>query len=389
LKESSERPYDPGMARRDLDLVLLRLDVLAAVGEHKEVVALARRRAPKLRGVVDARLVGDLLLQLAAGEHRLGELDAALEHVAEVLSITERGGAHRLRCRAKRLCGQIYEQKGQYDRSVRYFRDALELARTIGDEMEEENARSALAFRHLQLGEVQVASEEFAQLLEGAKRRGERLRISRYVNAMGILCHESGDLAGAEANYREMIDLAKPAGDRRSVAIVLCNIGVLRRDQQRYHDALNLYEKAARILTDIDDVESLAYLRIVQSQTLLDKGDDEKALIRSREAVDLAERAGAALRLSEARICECLARARTGDAEAAVDDLVDALAKVRDVNANRTMLYGLMALAEVYILAGDNVRAQQIVDEGMGRARRTSYTRLLSRFEELNQRAGA
>jgi serine/threonine protein kinase/tetratricopeptide (TPR) repeat protein len=389
MEQSAGRSYDPRMARRDLDLVLLRLDVLSAVGEHKECISLATRRIPRLRGVVDMRLIGEVLLRQAAAERRVGDLDDALAHISEVLSITDRGGAHPLRCRAKRLCGQIYEQKGQFDLSQRYFRDALELARTIGDELEEENARSALAFRHLQLGEMTTAEEEFGLLLADAKRRGERLRISRYVNAMGMLAHEAGDLGLAERNYREMIDLAKPAGDRRSVALGLCNIGVIRRDQQRHTDALNLCQKAARILGDIDDIELLAYVRIVESQTLLDVARDDEALHRAREALQHAERAGAALRLYEARICEGLARARAGEPLEAIPQIKTSLEAARDINANRSMLYGLIALAEAHIIAGDNSRAQQILDEGMGRARRTGYSRFLDRFEELSARASA
>lgn len=389
LSESQGRPFDPSMARRDVDLVLLRLDVLAAIGEHKECVALARRRLPRLRGAIDPRLVGEVLLRLASSERVLGELDGALEHVGEALRITERGGAHSLRCRAKSLCGHIYEQRGQYEHSQRYFSDALELARAIGDELEEEHARSALAGRGLETGDLETAERAFKRLLDVAEARGERLRISKYVNALGIIAHERAEYDKAEAAYRRMIELAKPAGDRRGVAVGLGNIGVVRRDEGRYQDALHLVSKAARILRDIDDVESFSYVRIVEAQILLDKGDDARALEQSEEAKDLADKASSALRKAEALICRGLARARLGDVEEARGDVREGLDTARAVNANRVVLWGLLAAAEVEQLAGDVAAAQRLTDEGLGRARRTAYTRFIRRFEALAPKVAA
>jgi predicted ATPase/tRNA A-37 threonylcarbamoyl transferase component Bud32 len=388
VHESARAPYDPLMARRDLDLVLLRLDVLSAVGEHKECVSLARRRVPRLRGAVDSRLVGEVVLRLAGSERVLGDVDEALGHVGEVLSITERGGAHSLRCRAKYLCGQVYEHKGDYDKSQRYFRDALELARTIGDELEEQNARSALAARHLEAGELVIAEAELKKLLSQARARGERLGISRYVNALGIAAHERGEFDEAEGAYREMIDLAKPAGDRRSVALGLVNIAVVRRDQSRTADALGLCQKAGRILLDIDDVELLSYVHIVEAQALLDKGDDGLALETAATALELAKRAGAAMREVEARFCLEHAKARLGDPEAA-SRLEKALESARAVNSNRLVLHGLHSLAEAELFHNRGSAAQRVLDEGLGRARRTGYARFVRRFETLAARIAA
>ena len=81
----------------------------------------------------------------ANAETHLGHTDKALLLITEVLRVTERGGAYQLGCRAKRLCGAIYERRGQPDRGLRYIMEAMELARAIGDESEEQAARMAMA----------------------------------------------------------------------------------------------------------------------------------------------------------------------------------------------------------------------------------------------------
>ena len=385
-QSSDGRARDAQLAKCDAELVLLRLDVLAAVGEHKECAALAKRRLAKMRGHVDPRTIGEILLRLAGSERSLGELDAAVEHVGEVLGITERGGAHALRCRAKSLCGQIYEQRGQFERSERYYNDALELARAIGDELEEERARSAIAGRRLLAGDLQAARRDFESLLASAQARGEKLRITGYVNSLGIIAHEAGQYDEAEVAYRRMIELAKPAGDRRSVATGLGNIGVVRRDQERYDDALSLCAKAARVLSEIEAVEQLGYVRIVEAQILLEKGDDAGAAKKAQEAVDLAEKSGASLRVAEARICRGLAVARRGDARRGLDDVHAGLEAARAVGANRVVLYGILAESEAKMIDGAAGEAAALLREGLQRARATGFQRFVFKYEAAQRR---
>ncbi len=396
------RAVDPRLARADVELVLLRLDVLSAVNEHKECVTLARRRLPRMQGVIDGKLVAEVLLRLAASERVLGELDTALEHTGQVLSRTERGGSHGLRCRAKSLCGQIYEQRGQFELAERYFHDALELARTIGDEVEEERARWAIAARHLTAGSLDDAARDFEQLLAQANQRGEKLRVTQYVNALGIVAHEQARYDDAEAAYRRMIELARPAGDRRSLANALNNIAVVRRDQGRFDDALGLTTKAARILADLDQVEHLSYVRIVESQILLDraialpagdgvaqtqKSDNLDALKKADEALDLALKANAALKVAEAALCRGLALCRKGDV-AGREDIARGMQSGRALNANRVALFGLLCDVEASMLFGDQTQASSSLNEGLVRARRTRFLRFEQKLRSTAARLG-
>jgi serine/threonine protein kinase/tetratricopeptide (TPR) repeat protein len=391
-KGKANGPRDGRLARADIELVLLRLDVLAAVNEHRECVSLAQRRLPKMEGVVDGVLVAEMLLRLAGSERILGDLDGALAHTGQVLSRTERGGSHALRCRAKGLCGHIYEQRGDFDLAERYFTDALELAHTIGDELEEERARWAIASRRLTTGALEEASREFQQLLASATARGEKLRISQYVAALGTVALERGQHDDAESAYRRMIELAKPAGDRRSLAMALKNIAILRGDQGAFDDALVLCSKAARILSDLDQVETMAALRIVESQILLDRAVAEKrpadnadALKRADEALDLALKANAALKVAEAALCRGLAMCRKGDVVGR-DDIERGLKTTFQVNANRIALFGLICDIETLATGGDNAAAERSLRLGLERAQRTGFLRFTRKFESLAAR---
>ncbi|MCC7070085.1 MAG: protein kinase [Deltaproteobacteria bacterium] len=387
------QPSDVRLQRCDVELVLLRLDVLAAVNVHTECVDLARRRLPRMRTLVDARLVSETLLRLASSERVLGDLDEALTHVGEVLAMTERGGNHALRCRAKSLCGSIYEQRGQFELAARYYSDALELARSIGDELEEERARFAIAQRRLTSGDLVHAKEDFERLLKSAEGRGEKLRIISYVNSLGIIAHEEGRYEDAELSYRRMFELAKPTGDRRSLAIAHGNIGVVRRDQGRFADALGQCERAAKILKELNQLDVLAYVRIVESQTLLDRallqgsdGDNAAAREKADEAFDLAEKASAALRLAEASICRGQALVRLGNVDEGRADIERGLDAARSLGANRVLLFGLGAHAEARALTGDLEGARADWRDAFDRAKGTGFLRFVKRLADLKEK---
>lgn len=394
-KQAEERgdARDPRLLRVDVELVLLRLDVLSAVNEHRECVTLAQRRLPRMQGSIDGGLVAELLLRMASSERVLGELDSALEHTAQVLSRTERGGSHGLRCRAKALCGAIYDQRGNFALAERYYNDALELAHTIGDEIEEERARWAIAARRLSVGDLDEAQREFEQLLQAATARGEKLRITNFVNSLGVVAHERNELPVAENAYRRMIELAKPAGDRRSLANALANIAVVRRDVGDHDDALVLLGKAARILNDLDQVEQLAYLHIVESQVYLERAvsdhakptDNADALRTADEALTIATTANAAMRIAEAAMCRGLAMVRLGQREGR-DEIARGLRTATSLNVNRLMLFG--ALCEVETLATSNAVDDAVVtlQSALARAQRTGFVRFEKKLRALQER---
>jgi predicted ATPase/tRNA A-37 threonylcarbamoyl transferase component Bud32 len=384
MRECAPQADDADVARRDADLVLLRLDVLAAFGEHKECVSLATRRMPKMRSVLDARMVAEVLLRLASSEHAIGDLDDAYTHALEALSITERANSPSLRCRVKSLCGVIYAQRGQFDHAERYWKDAVDLARTIGDENEEERARSALAGRRLDVGDLAAAEHDFRLLLEGARSRGERVRVASYVNALAVIAHERGQYDDAERSYRESIHLAKPTGNRRIIGIGLLNLASVFRDRRRFDDALFFARRAWRMLESIDDREIVAAVRIVESQIELELGKADEALRLAEDAFDVAERTGSVSKLAEASICRGLANLKLRDVEGGRADIERGVQAARELDLNRILLVGMAALVEVHAREGERGEALLVLNDARRRARDTGFVRSLERLDRLD-----
>ncbi|MCP4500200.1 MAG: protein kinase [Deltaproteobacteria bacterium] len=355
------------IVRLSADLVLLRVDVLAAIGEHRECVALLKRRLKDLAPHLGPTRRGELLLRLSENEHTLGDLDSSLEHVREVLGLTERGGSRALRCQAKSLCGQIYAHRGEFSLSDRYFNEALELARTVGDMHEAERATAALARRRLETGDLSYARKAFLALADDAKKLGKQMAYCRYLTVHGIIALELGRPDEAEKALKHVVKLTKSTGDRRAIGYAMLHLSSVYFSQGKPQPADKLLNKGDRIFEEINDVSAQSQLRLVQCRAALENQDAVKAEALATDAFNLAERAGSAMNLAEASICEGFSLALKGQDGA--EPIERGLTAARELESLRLILLGLRARAVLRKSLGDDDGARTDLQEGLRKAK--------------------
>jgi len=368
------------------DLVMLRLDVLASAGEHRECVALARRRLEDLGHHLDTTRRAELLLRLSDNERAVGELDDGLEHARQVLALTERGGLRHLRCQAKNLCGMIYARRGEFSLSDRYFQEALELARTVGHANEAEIARAALARRRLETGDLAHARKSFRALADDAKKHGQQLAYCRYLTTLGIIAEEQCRFDDADKALLKALKLGKSASDRRGMGGALLHFGSLRLHQQKFDDCRTMLSKAERIFDDLAAPGATSQVQLVMCRLALDEGTPKEAARLAQSAFTLAEKAGSAVRLAEASIIEGYADELLGeDGSAAIER---GLTAAQDLDSLRVSLLGLRARAYAKQRAGDVAGAKADLHDGMVRARAVGARLQLKLLEQAAQELG-
>lgn len=368
LENLDKSPSGRAMAHRDVELVLLRLEVLAAIGEHREVVGLARRRLPKL----DARTRGfqraEIVLRLAEGERVLGELDAALGHIADVLEATTEPAAAALRCRAMRVNAEILLQKGAVTESTTLFAEALALAEQSKNRAEAVRAKAALARRDLDAGRFAKAERAFRAALD-PRENASGPRAAAAHRALGDIALMRGQLAAAEKAYRAAIAEAKPAADRVGVAHGLAGVGLVRHAQTRYRDARGLLAKAGRIFEDIGDMHGLAGVRVAQAGALLAEGAVERALKRADEAGRLGREAGSKLRSAQADLMAARAHLDADKVRVARRHLSRAMVFARKSGLFDVQMFATEVRGIATALDGDKSAALERLQAAIKRAR--------------------
>ena len=76
-----------------------------------------------------------------------------------------------------------------------------------------------------------------------------------------------------------------------------------------------------------------------------------------------------------------LADARLGHHNVGLDNIRDGLEEALKFDVNRLVLFGMQAEAEATLLSGDLTKALDLIDQALGRARQTEFSRLAMLIE--------
>ena len=365
----------PRDSARAAEALRLRLEALSTLGQAQDADKLCRERRPYLSGRVEPRLYAEILFHEAAAATTLGDVDRALGLIRDVLHVTERGGAHRLRCRAKLLCGTLYQRRGQPDRGLRYHMEALELARTIGAQGEEQSARMAVGSRRLETGNMDSARRDVNHVLHHAQIRGERLRACQCMVLMGVISQETGDAADAEVGFRKARELALAVGHRQLVALTTWHLAGLSQDEGRLEDAEQGYEEARKAWTSAGAAAQVVLSDLSMAHTHLQAGQTARAAAEAARAHTAATHLSHSALMAEALITRGLCSVQAGNTAAGMADLQGGLSMARSQELNRVILLGLWYLGQARAHLGDQAGALDALEEGTARAERTGFVR--------------
>jgi adenylate cyclase len=135
--------------------------------------------------------------------------------------------------------------------------------------------------------------------VELADRTGDRhLRAAvRSAGSYAYLC--AGDFAGFEAALDELLELVGDDGSVGAGIILgspiawgLMGKGMVRREQGRYEEAEELFDRALRLTIEEDDPETASWVRSNQAGLLAIRGDIEGGLAVARRNCELTDRLG-------------------------------------------------------------------------------------------------
>jgi tetratricopeptide (TPR) repeat protein len=257
------------------------------VREAADMLTTAHHAFLKLGDRTAANIV---LSNVAVVRLALGEIDAAEEAAQEALIHARRSEDLGLICTQLNSLGSVQNRRGNLEPSLRLHRRELLVAGQIRVD----------SMRYLALGNLAITR----------MRMGHR---------------------PAERLLRLAIALNSRIGRPSSVAEATSSLGVLRRRQGRFAEAIEHHRAAMDITERLADRRLIAHMRIEFGDTLLDAGDLDGAAVLFREAVELARVSQA--RLEEARGLVGLAAAlAAADPAAAARHRDRAEAMFRDMN---------------------------------------------------------
>jgi len=241
-------------------------------------------------------------LRLARGwaNETLAEFQRAHEDFTAALEQARVIDDHRSAWEALHALGLLWAAR-DYARAGEYRRDALALARVIGDGSLLARSLNRVGNWHVNLDESQAGLPHHEEALVIFERLADRRGVSETVDLVAMAHHIGGDQQAAAKSFDRSIALFGAVDDRRGLANAL---GLLALASGSYHVAANTPFVSAAVPDELRAPQSLrlareigwrageSFTRYNIANALGWRGEYDRAIPMAREALEIAQQLG-------------------------------------------------------------------------------------------------
>jgi tetratricopeptide (TPR) repeat protein len=146
------------------------------------------------------------------------------------------------------IAGQIFARVSEFEKAIRYFEQALDIAREIGHKQGEGSSLGVLGIAYRSLGEYDKAIDYFEQALDIAKEIGHKQDEGRHLDNLGNAYHDLGEYRKAIDCFEQALSIARKIGDKQGEGIWLGNLGGTYGSVGEYRKAIDYSVQALFIL---------------------------------------------------------------------------------------------------------------------------------------------
>jgi len=245
------------------------------------------------------------------------------------------------------------------------FKHELELARSVADKAEKQNARlivgrarQAECSAQRNLGDPKAAiaaCEEARKIFQAA---GDRFGVAISLNNVGNALYDMGDLPGARKIYEDALRINREIGNQRGMAGALDNIASVAGDQGDSKTAKKLSQQALTIYRETGDrINIAATLNNIAAELVLEGNlvDSEKAF---EEALSIGREIGSETAIATALTNIGDVRLELGDLPGSKNAYLESLELFQKNAEKGKSANPILGLGDVYSAAGDLANAQ-------------------------------
>ncbi|MEP6779355.1 MAG: AAA family ATPase [Gemmatimonadaceae bacterium] len=271
---------------------------LHALGLHAPREALANLDRA-LEAAKNADITPGIALRFARGRalETLGEFDAAHDEFIATLSAARATGEPKDTWNALHALGMLWSAR-DYGKVGEYRREALALARSIGDELLMAHSLNRVANWHTNLDQVAPARRFHEEALGLFERLGDASGIAETVDLLAMTHALAGDATESVRYYERAVTLYELHGEKRGLASALAVLCLLNGSTHASctafaRNTLGLEEsvgaRAVRLARDIGWRAGQAFALYCTGDALGWAGMYDRAIPLVRESLALAE----------------------------------------------------------------------------------------------------
>ncbi|MEM7159710.1 MAG: tetratricopeptide repeat protein [Myxococcota bacterium] len=229
--------------------------------------------------------------------YRQAKYDEAEQWVKHATADIDRLGDERAHARLLNNTGLLHGGRGEHERALELYEQALEIRERLGDPEFPQIATlvNNMGIAHKNLGRADEALEAFerAVAIKEKELGAEHPDVASTLNNVAVALVMQAKYERAEGVYRKVLSITEPAfgPDHVDVARTRFNLGNLLNDQGRYDEALEAHHRA---LAARERAHGQYHPDVAQSLNAvgidyLSRGEPERGLSYYRRALEVRE----------------------------------------------------------------------------------------------------
>jgi len=138
-----------------------------------------------------------------------------------------------------------------FEKSFFFAKKAISLAKHINNYEKEVEALHVIAINHSMISQYDKSLKYFKEALEISEKHKYMQGIGKSHNGLGVVCKNTGKLDLALEHYQKSIKISEKLNEKKAIATTLSNIGNIYRRLKKYNKALDSYNESLKIAEDI------------------------------------------------------------------------------------------------------------------------------------------
>lgn len=331
-----------------VEIRILHARCLIHLGFGHESIETLSRVIKTLEGKDSTLIVAEALSWRSAAFRLAGNFKEAKKDILESISILEVNGEPViLTGEAYRRLGSIFMEQNQPKRALKHLKHALSIysKEHVIDKMADLHNTIGIAYKIF--GNLHKANVHYELAREGWEKTKNIGALSSTLNNMGAVYQRLEQYELAFEVLNEGLSHAKKAGYLRMQACILIALAEVRRDTDDYEEAIKLYNQGLLISRDVMESYFVAHAIAGLGKTYMLKGDNRKAEILARDAINYASEKGQEYDASVFQLDFAAIKLNEGDLESAKDILEETIDSIKKTGDKDALARGYFYLAKV------------------------------------------
>ncbi|HEY9602366.1 MAG TPA: tetratricopeptide repeat protein [Allocoleopsis sp.] len=185
--------------------------------------------------------------------------------------------------------GDVYQNLGDYAKSIEFYQQALDIFRAIGDKAGQRTSLNNIAVAYGKQNQSAKALDFFNQALAMTREIGDKTGEIAILNNLAAAYRNQSQYPQAIASYQQALAIEKEVGDRAGQGITLTGLGAVYFKQNQYAQALEFYHPALAIAQEVGDKEGEAIILSNIGVVLEQQQQPEIAIVFYKQSVNVRE----------------------------------------------------------------------------------------------------